>query len=217
VSARFDAAVRGRADRAAILLTDHQIAKFEAFYELLSRWTRTINLTSLPLEGYPELSIDRLLIEPLLAARFFGSAPPHWLDLGTGSGSPAVPLRIVQRGGSLEMIESRERKAAFLREVVRELDLERTEVRTGRIEEVAASAPAGVADVITMRAVKPTFPILHAAAQLLKTGGRFLIFGSNDGATAAFGDPPPAPVGLELTETAPLLEPVHRLQVLTRR
>jgi 16S rRNA (guanine527-N7)-methyltransferase len=215
VIAGFKEAVRERADEAGVALTDLQISKFGTYYELLKRWTRTINLTSLPLEGYPSQTIDRLLIEPLIAARFFPSQSPRWIDLGTGSGSPAVPLRAVHHGGSLEMIESRERKAAFLREVVRALELEGSDVRTTRIEDFAASAPEPIADVITMRAVRPTIPILHAVAHLLKPGARFLVFGA--AALAELDGARQRDLGLQRVETASLLEPGHLLYIVTRR
>jgi len=217
VSGGFDQAVRARADRAGVLLTDLQIGKLRAYYELLSQWTRTINLTALPLDGYPDRTIDHLIVEPLLAARVFPAGSTNWMDLGTGGGSPAVPLRIVQSGGSLEMVESRERKAAFLRETVRTLELVGTGVRTSRIEDVLASAARASGDVITMRAVKPTFAILQAAAHFLRVGGRFLVFGSSEGAAAALGEAGVEDAGFEVTETAPLIEPGHRLLILVRR
>jgi 16S rRNA (guanine527-N7)-methyltransferase len=217
VSDTFDQAVRARADRASVLLTNPQIAQLRAYYDLLSRWARTINLTSLSLEGHPDQSIDRLLVEPLLAARFFPAGSPRWIDFGTGSGSPAVPLRIVQPGGSLEMIESRERKTAFLREVLRVLGLAQTEVTTSRIEAVSASGEPATADVITMRAVRPTFPILLAAAHLLKPGGRFLVFGSGEAASTFGEEAVVGEAGFDVTETATLLEPAHGLHFLTRR
>jgi 16S rRNA (guanine527-N7)-methyltransferase len=214
VRSRFEQAVRPRTHAAGVLLTDPQIASLAAYYELLAMWTRTINLTSLPLEGYPIPSIDRLIVEPLLAAKFFPAQPFRWLDLGTGSGSPAVPLRVMQPDGSLEMIESRDRKTAFLREAVRVLELGRTEVRTSRIEGFAASEAAAVADLITMRAVRPALPILRAAAHLLKPEGRFLVFGSGGEfrEAAALRD-----AGLQLGETAPLLDSAHALHIITRR
>jgi 16S rRNA (guanine527-N7)-methyltransferase len=216
VSGEFERAVQNRAREAGVSVSDAQIAYLRTYYELLARWTRRINLTSLPLEGYPNQSIDRLLIEPLLAGPFFSSDSPDWIDLGTGSGSPAVPLRIARPGGVLEMIESRQRKTAFLREVVRVLQLRRTEVRTTRIEDFAVSAPPSSADVITMRAVKPAVTILHAVARLLKPRGRFLWFGSTaveelDG-TAGIET-----AGLRVIETAPLIAAQHRLYVVTRR
>jgi 16S rRNA (guanine527-N7)-methyltransferase len=215
VSEGFDETLRARAGRAGVQLTEAQIDQLRAYYQLLSRWTLTINLTSLPLAGYPDSSIDRLLIEPLLAARFFGPQSPRWIDLGSGGGSPAIPLRILQAGGSLDMIESRERKTAFLREVVRTLKLERTDVRTTRIEAFATSSAPASADLITMRAVKPTRSILHAAARLLAPGGRLLVFGT--GGSAELEDARMGEVGFGAAEFVPMVEPEHRLSILTRR
>jgi 16S rRNA (guanine527-N7)-methyltransferase len=214
VRGEFEEALRRRAADAGVELAVSHIDQLGAYYELLARWTRTINLTSLPLPGYPAHTIDRLVIEPLLAARFFRAEPPRWIDLGSGGGSPAIPLRVVRPGGSLEMVESRGRKASFLREAVRTLKLERTDVRTTRIEEFSAFSSAAETDLITMRAVKPTSAILHAAARLLKPGGRLFVFGALgvvELEDASVGD-----LGFPEVESVSLLEPEHRLFILTR-
>jgi 16S rRNA (guanine527-N7)-methyltransferase len=212
VSTAFERAVQDRASEAGVSVSADQITYLRTYYELLARWTQKINLTSLRLDDYPSQTIDRLLVEPLLAAPFLPAGSPSWFDLGTGSGSPAVPLRIAHPGGSLEMVEARERKAAFLREVVRVLGFQDA-VRTTRIEDFATASRSS-ADVITMRAVKPTLAILHAVARLLKPGGRLLMFGS-----AGFEklESSLQAAGLGVTETAPLLGAQHRLYVVTRR
>ena len=216
MSEGFDETLQARAGIAGIQLTEAQVTQLRTYYNLLARWTRTINLTALPLGGYPARSIDRLLIEPLVAARFFTLQSPRWIDLGSGGGSPAVPLRVSASGGSLELIESRERKAAFLREVVRLLNLERTTVQTNRIEGFASAAPPAEADLITMRAVRPTPAILHAAARLLKLGGRLLVFGASR-QSPELEDVQKGDYGFHQLESAPLLEPESRLYVFTRR
>src|SRR5215470_11027737 len=106
-----------RARAAHIALSPQVATRLERYFELLSHWNRTINLTSLPLEPPTDQSIDRLLIEPLKAVALLAPAVNVWLDLGSGGGSPAIPLQIAYPAPQLFMVESRERKAAFLREV----------------------------------------------------------------------------------------------------
>lgn len=115
-----------RAAAAGIQIQDPIRDRLIAYYTLLTRWNRTINLTSL---DDPDAAIDRLLIEPVAAAAHLPSGP-ILIDLGSGGGSPAIPLALALRSPALEMIESRSRKAAFLREVLRELAID------GRVESV---------------------------------------------------------------------------------
>ena len=100
-------------------------------------------------------AIDRLIIEPVLAAKYLPKPDATVLDLGSGGGSPAIPMRIAAPGVTLRMVESKTRKAAFLREVVRNLDLGQTFVDAVRFEELLARPALHDAfDVVTMRAVR---------------------------------------------------------------
>ena len=124
---------------ASISLTSDQIERLAEYWRLLERWNSRINLTSLPLRDYPSGSVDRLIVEPLLASPLMPATPVNWYDLGSGGGSPAIPLKIVTPGAQLIMVESRSRKAAFLREVVRSLALTKSaRVEARRFEDVAA-------------------------------------------------------------------------------
>ena len=60
-----------RADRASLSLDPALVTKLEVYFGLLARWNRRINLTSLPLEHFAGPTLDRLFVEPLLAARIF--------------------------------------------------------------------------------------------------------------------------------------------------
>ena len=174
----FARSVRDRATAAGVLFTDEQLEQLFRYWELLARWNRTMNLTSLPMNEYPDSTVDRLLIEPAIAARYFPADMSAWIDVGSGGGSPAIPLKIVRPAVPLTMVESRDRKAAFLREAIRELELDQTQVCVGRVEVVSATSGAAAADAITMRAVKLDDSILHAVAHLLRRSGMFLLFGS---------------------------------------
>ena len=149
------------------------------YWTLLERWNAIINLTALPLDGASSQSIDRLIIEPLLAFRLMPPPPATWFDLGSGGGSPAIPLKIVTPKLRLVMVESRSRKAAFLREVVRTLGLKGAEVLAERFERVA-DEHSGVADCITVRAVKSDRHLLRTIRRLLKPSGRLILFENAD-------------------------------------
>ena len=92
-----------RALRARLRLADAptQLEQLETVLASCSRGgIAAINLTALPLDGCPDGDVDRLLIEPLRRrADSCSTAPAHdWFDLGSGGGSPAIPLKIVAPG-----------------------------------------------------------------------------------------------------------------------
>jgi 16S rRNA (guanine527-N7)-methyltransferase len=149
-------------------------SRLVAYYELLVRWNRTINLTSL---SDPVEAVDRMLIEPVMAARDLPRAS-EIIDLGSGGGSPAVPLALALESPSLVMIESRVRKAAFLREVLREVGLP-GQVEAARFEDVAIRPGfAGRFGLLSVRAVRLDASVLEVALTLLRTGGVGALFGT---------------------------------------
>jgi 16S rRNA (guanine527-N7)-methyltransferase len=155
------------------------VGKLETYFELLSHWNKRINLTSLPLEPPTDRAIDRLFVEPLIAAPLIAASAAVWFDLGSGGGSPAFPLQIVRPTAHLNLVESRERKAAFLREVIRVLELTGTEVLAERIESlVEDDRNAGGADLVTVRAVRMSAPLFSQLDRLLRRGGQAVLFGA---------------------------------------
>lgn len=116
-----------------------------------------------------------------------GSKPPRVVDLGSGAGFPALPIRIWAPHVHLTMIESNHKKAAFLREVVRALKLTNVDVLPERAESVAtrlskpsvgedaAREPFQPADVVTFRAVEKFTQILPTAASFLAPNARLAV------------------------------------------
>jgi 16S rRNA (guanine527-N7)-methyltransferase len=177
------------------------LGPLEAYFRLLAQWNARINLTALPLDAPTDETFDRLLVEPLVAAL---QVPTHtlsvWFDLGSGGGSPAIPLKIARPTLRLTMVESKERKGAFLREAIRTLGLVDTTVETERFE--VASDKTGyksMADLVTVRAVKTDVVLFETAAQMLKQGGRLLLFRPSHSPSAD-------PQGFERASTVPLIE-----------
>ena len=107
------------------------------YFQLLAKWNAKINLTGLDLQDPTPEGIDRLLIEPLIAAPYAEGAT-SLIDIGSGGGSPALPLALALRGVPLVMIEVKTRKSVFLREAARELGLHDARVVTARHESLLA-------------------------------------------------------------------------------
>ena len=197
----FRARLARRTRRAVAPISLDMLEPLEAYFRLLTQWNAKINLTALPLDPPNDESFDRLLVEPLGAARQIpAQVPSVWFDLGSGGGSPAIPLKIARPALRLTMIESKERKGVFLREAIRALGLVNASVETGRFE-VAAAKPefAGAADIVTVRAVKTDAELFETAGLLLKNGGRLLLFRRSHSATAD-------PEGFRRILTAPLCD-----------
>jgi len=184
----------------------------EAYFQLLTQWNAKINLTSLPLDPPTDETFDRLLVEPLAASKQIPThTPSAWFDLGSGGGSPAIPLKIARPDLRLTMIESKERKSAFLREAVRALGLSHAAVETERFENVAANAEyAGTADLVTVRAVRADAELFLTAGRLLKHNGLLLLF-------RPAHSPSPAPPGFSHTKTVPLTDLPPSFACLYRR
>lgn len=172
--------VSSRASLAGVSIAADQLDQLVAYYTLLERWNQKINLTALPLTAREPTTIDRLLIEPLIAAPRVEDARLIWFDFGSGGGSPAVPLKLLRPKMRLTMVEAKERKSAFLREAVRTLNLTMTDVFAGRIEVLERSAEGAAADLVTMRAVKAEPEVLDAARKILKLHGQLLLFRGAD-------------------------------------
>src|SRR6185503_18173741 len=180
---------------------------------LLTLWNAKINLTALPLDAPTDETFDRLLVEPLAAAPHLAwgqtgvrmgvrhpSDPNVWLDLGSGGGSPAIPLLIAQPTLQLTMIESKTRKAAFLREAIRVVGLPTANVVNERFEDVAQRADySHGADFITVRAVKADAELFETAGQMLNETGRLFLFRPGH-------DPSPDPPGFARMATVQLTD-----------
>ncbi|HCV22483.1 MAG: hypothetical protein CL477_04380 [Acidobacteria bacterium] len=153
-----------------------------AYVELLRRWSRRMNLTGL---GTDDGGLDRLVVEPLVAARYLPGGAPVVVDVGSGGGSPAVPLKLASPGIGLRMVESKGRKAAFLREVVRQLGLEDVVVEACRYEELAGRAEwQESADIVTVRAVRLNERMLDDLLSLVRVGGALFLFQAAEGGDA---------------------------------
>ena len=162
----------------------------QAYYLLLARWTRRMNLTSLPLDVPTEPTLDRLFIEPLLAADRLLGDNAVWIDAGSGGGSPAIPMKVLRPASRLAMVESRSRKTAFLREVVRQLALVGVRVIESRFEALEEQEDLlGAVDVITVRALRMDERIFSTSAHLLRQGGRLILFGTAESAGPQFKSP----------------------------
>jgi 16S rRNA (guanine527-N7)-methyltransferase len=156
------------------------IEPLATYFEVLSRWNSKINLTSLPLRPPSDETFRRLLLEPLEATAYVRLGPQRWFDIGSGGGSPAIPMRLACPNLVLTMVESRARKAAFLRELVRVLGLTNTSVDCERLEDLAVrDGMRSMATLVTLRAVKLEDLLVRGVRRLIAERGELWIFCSS--------------------------------------
>ena len=189
-------------------MPDELVTRLLTYYVLLERWNRKINLTAL---DDPDQAIDRLLIEPLIAAKHL-PAGASVIDIGSGGGSPAIPLALAL-GGPLTMVESKARKSAFLSEATRQLQL-RASVETSRYEALLARPELHEAfDVLSLRAVRVEARVLTSLQAFVKPSGLVAMFRGPSGSDAPAVMVPP----LEWVTTVPLVEPLQSRLTLLRK
>jgi len=214
-SREFRERLRRRAKSAGASLEPSLVDGLETYYQLLTRWNAKINLTAFRLtpEG-DDAAIDRLLIEPVIAARYIPENSRTLLDAGSGGGSPAIPLKLACPNLSLRMVEVKTRKAVFLREAVRALGLRDAEVETSRFEELLPRAELHEAlDLVSIRAVRIEIRTLNSLQAFLRPGGKLLLF--RGGSKSDLEDSPPPP--LAWMATYPLVDTLHsKLVVLSK-
>ena len=159
-------------------MSEPLLGQLETYYLLLAKWNATINLTGLDLESLADPVLDRLLIEPVQAARYIDATAHSIIDIGSGGGSPAIPLVAVCDWLQLTMVESRSRKVVFLREAARELGLRAT-VLGSRYETLLGDVQFTRAfDVLTIRAVRTSRDILGDLSRLISEQGHLFLFTS---------------------------------------
>ena len=137
-----------------------------AYLELLARWNRTYNLTSV---REPREMLRRHLLDSLAMQRFVDAGP--LADLGAGPGLPGIPLAIADPGLAVTLVDSNGKMSRFQREAVRTLGLANVRVLQSRAENVAEP---GAYRLLTARALDRLAGILEVGGHLLAPGGRLL-------------------------------------------
>ena len=141
-------------------------ADLAAFTRLLLKWNATQNLVSRETEAdaWRRHVLDSLQVLPLIGHLAERGRPRRVLDVGSGGGLPALPLAIAAKGAlwQFTLVEPIGKKVAFLRTVIRELQLP-AEVRATRLAENDSRETPGF-DAITSRALAPLPQLLGLIA-----------------------------------------------------
>jgi 16S rRNA (guanine527-N7)-methyltransferase len=148
--------------------SDGVLGQLSTYLDLLVKWNQRTNLSAI---RDPRQMVSRHFGESLFAARHLPQGGTL-LDLGSGAGFPGLPIALARPELSVTLAESQNKKASFLREVVRTLGVA-VEVWGGRVEDMPAERRF---DLITLRAVDRPEIALEVARGRLAPGGSMLHF-----------------------------------------
>jgi 16S rRNA (guanine527-N7)-methyltransferase len=153
------------ADYIAQPLSPRQAEQLLAYLDLLLKWNAKMNLTAI---REPEQIVRRHFGESLALAEVVDELAgiESSADLGSGAGFPGLPLATYCPEIKVTLVESQNKKATFLKEAARALELENVSVLNQRAEEVALKF-----DLVTMRAVERFTQALMVGSLMLKPGG----------------------------------------------
>lgn len=144
--------------------------RLHEYLGLLKSWSAKINLVA---PGTIEDAWDRHIADSLQLIALRPSPGPLWVDLGTGGGLPGLVIAIALPRSETEviLIESDQRKAAFLRHVIRTLSVPQTKVICDRIEAI----PPVAASTLTARALAPLPKLMTYVGRHLDSAGTALL------------------------------------------
>lgn len=148
-------------------LPDSLIGQVSEYLDLLTRWNARVSLTAI---RRPEEIVERHFGESFFTGAQLASRLPdgaELLDYGSGPGFPGLPIQMLLPGLRVTVAESQAKKVAFLREVIRTLELG-AEVWPRRVEEMPSERRF---DAVTMRAVEKMAATVEQGAERAREGG----------------------------------------------
>lgn len=160
-----------------IKLTENQCTQFIEYYELLIEWNRFMNLTAIT--EFDEVCTKHF-IDSISLCRVVDCTKEHAvIDIGTGAGFPAVPLKIVFPDLRITMLDSLGKRVKFLNAVIDGLGLEHIEALHGRAEDFAKpDLLREKFDICVSRAVANLTTLSEYCLPYVKKGGYFVSYKS---------------------------------------
>jgi 16S rRNA (guanine527-N7)-methyltransferase len=152
-----------------------QVAAILRYLGLLMLWNEKVGLTTL---SDPEEIVARHFGESLFSTRFVPVARGRLADIGSGGGFPGLAIKLVSPELEVFLVESNKKKAAFLSEAIRTLEVDHTNVIAERFE--AWRPEAGSLDFIASRALGHYPYLMRWAQETLKPEGKLILWLGDD-------------------------------------
>lgn len=163
------------ASRLGLDLTTAQLDSFQTYYRELTDWNSRINLTAIT--DYEDVQLMHFLDSLTIVFALPRPIPSGFrlIDVGSGGGFPGLPLKIVFPQIQLVLLESANKKADFLRYMVKTLALEGVSVVTGRAEEIAHLPDyRDQFDAVVARGVAEMAVLVELTLPFCRVGGRLI-------------------------------------------
>jgi 16S rRNA (guanine527-N7)-methyltransferase len=157
--------------RFGIQLDDYTLDQFMTYMNELKRWNRVYSLTSL--ENEKDIVIKHFL-DSILYLTIMPEEISRIADAGSGAGFPGLPVKIIRPGLYVSLIESSRKKVAFLKNIIRRLNLSGVEVIHGRTEALDRKYE-GYFDAILSRATFKVKEFIKVASPYVRDGGSLII------------------------------------------
>lgn len=152
----------------ALSMTAPQQEKLLAYVALLAKWNKVYSLTAI---REPERMVPHHLLDSLAPLPAFKGDSLRILDVGSGFGTPGIPLAIARPDWQLTLLDSNHKKTTFLRQALLELKLDNVAVVTERVESYCPPAPF---HIITSRAFADLSEFVKLTRHLLAEGGEWI-------------------------------------------
>lgn len=166
-------------DEIGIPLSDSQLEQFEIFYDFLIERNKVMNLTAIT-----ELQevMEKHFLDSIMVMKVFDlNDCNRVLDLGTGAGFPGIPLKIVFPQLDMVLVDSLQKRVAFLEELVHKLNLDNISVIHARAEDLAKQKSYRESfDLCLSRAVANLSTLSEYCLPFVKIGGRFISYKANN-------------------------------------
>lgn len=157
-----------KAKEIEIELNEKQLEQFYNYMNLLIEWNQKVNLTAIV---EPKEIILKHFIDSLTICKYTKNAKTL-VDVGTGAGFPGIPLKIVNEGIKVTLLDSLNKRINFLNEIIEKLELKNIETIHARVEEFGKNKKyRETFDIATSRAVANLSTLSEYMIPLIKLGG----------------------------------------------
>jgi len=174
------------ADELGVPLSPPEINKFDIFAEELKKWNRKINLTAI--KNDEEIAVKHFL-DSLTVLKVIGTSG-RLLDIGSGGGFPAIPLKITCITLEVISVDSVEKKVVFQRHAARALSLQGFQAIHARAEDLSSRYAAHF-DWIVSRAFADIVSFVRIALPLVEENGKLIAMKGKEGRKEALSSAAP--------------------------
>ena len=162
-------------EKNGILITDKQLESFEKYYNILLEYNKNFNITTII--NRPDVYIKHFVdsvknVDKLVSGKL--------IDIGSGGGFPALPIKIMREDIDCTLVESTGKKCTFLNAVIEHLNLKGVRVINGRAEELSRDINYREKyDICSARAVARLNILCEYCMPFVKVGGKFVSYKGN--------------------------------------